>query len=218
MTSLTLINDILDLSKIEAGQLQIQPEHLPLTRLTHDIRALFQPVASQRGLAFEIVVENDLPATVETDRQRLEQILKNLLSNAFKFTERGSVRLAIAPHGADRLALSVKDTGIGISDEQQQGIFEAFRQADGTISRRYGGTGLGLSISRELARLLGGTISLESQPGEGSTFTLTLPLAYEPAEVEVRTPQPATPERKSRQAPRRAGRVPPRRRPTTVTP
>lgn len=215
---LTLINDILDLSKIEAGQLQIQPEHLPLTRLTHDIRALFQPVASQRGLAFEIVVENDLPATVETDRQRLEQILKNLLSNAFKFTERGSVRLAIAPHGADRLALSVKDTGIGISDEQQQGIFEAFRQADGTISRRYGGTGLGLSISRELARLLGGTISLESQPGEGSTFTLTLPLAYEPAEVEVRTPQPATPERKSRQAPRRAGRVPPRRRPTTVTP
>src|SRR5262249_21972217 len=151
---LILINDILDLSKIEAGQLQIQPESVPLTRLASDLRNLFQPVAEERGLDFQITLADDLPATVDTDLQRLEQVIKNLLSNAFKFTEKGGVRLALRLEGDDRLALAVRDTGIGISTEQQQGIFEAFRQADGTISRRYGGTGLGLSISRELVRLL----------------------------------------------------------------
>jgi len=176
---LTLINDILDLSKIEAGRLHIQPESVPLSRLVNDLRALFQPVADERGLAFEITVDGDAPPTAETDRQRLEQILKNLLSNAFKFTERGRVRLSVKAVGADRLAFAVQDTGIGISKEQQQGIFDAFRQADGTISRRYGGTGLGLSISRELARLLGGAIQLESEPGRGSTFTLSIPTHYE---------------------------------------
>ena len=188
---LTLINDILDLSKIEAGQLQIQPESVALSRLSNDIRSVFQPVADERGLGFEINLAGDLPASVETDRQRVEQILKNLLSNAFKFTEKGGVELTIGRVGDDRLSLAVRDTGIGISADQQQGVFEAFRQADGTISRKYGGTGLGLSISRELARLLGGAITLESQPGKGSTFTLTVPLVYDPAEVAARDVAPA---------------------------
>ncbi|MBU2093267.1 MAG: response regulator [Alphaproteobacteria bacterium] len=183
---LTLINDILDLSKIEAGQIQIQTEHLPLQRLAADLRQTFQPVADERKLTFEIVIADDAPAAIESDRQRLEQVLKNLLSNAFKFTERGGVRLVVSPAGADRLALAVTDTGIGISTEQQDSIFEAFRQADGTISRRYGGTGLGLSISRELARLLGGAITLASEPGKGSTFTVTVPRAYDPAQVAPR--------------------------------
>jgi signal transduction histidine kinase/DNA-binding response OmpR family regulator/CHASE3 domain sensor protein len=183
---LTLINDILDLSKIEAGHLQMQPETLPLQRLANDLRSTFQPIADDRGLAFEIEIAASSPPAIETDRQRIEQVLKNLLSNAFKFTESGAIRLIVAPNGKDQLALAVTDTGIGISPEQQQGIFEAFRQADGTISRRYGGTGLGLSISRELTRLLGGTISLESSLGDGSTFTVTLPIAYDPAEVAPR--------------------------------
>lgn len=186
---LTLINDILDLSKIEAGHVEVRPEDLPLQRLTHDLNQLFQPVANARKLAFEIHADG-APAVIRTDRQRLEQILKNLLSNAFKFTEKGGVRLDIRLVGPDRLAFAVKDTGIGVSPEQQESIFEAFRQADGTISRKYGGTGLGLSISRELARLLGGAITLESQAGEGSTFTVTIPLAYDPAKVAPRE-QPA---------------------------
>lgn len=205
---LTLINDILDLSKIEAGHIQIQPETLPLQRLTSDIREVFQPVANERGLDFEIILAGDLPSAIETDRQRLEQVLKNLLSNAFKFTERGGVRLAVSAAPEGRIAMAVTDTGIGVSAEQQESIFEAFRQADGTISRRYGGTGLGLSISRELVRLLGGTIMLESQAGEGSTFTVIVPTSYDPAEVAPRdapgadaptavaaTPQPSAPKR-----------------------
>jgi signal transduction histidine kinase/DNA-binding response OmpR family regulator/CHASE3 domain sensor protein len=191
---LLLINDILDLSKIEAGHLQIQPEALPLRRLAGDLRQMFQPIAEERKLSFEIEVAKDCPEEIETDRQRIEQVLKNLLSNAFKFTEKGEVRLSVRPAGPGQLALSVIDTGIGISAEQQESIFEAFRQADGTISRRYGGTGLGLSISRELTRLLGGVITLESKPGEGSTFTVTLPLAYDPARVAARelpAPSPA---------------------------
>jgi len=196
---LLLINDILDLSKIEAGHIEVRPESVAITRLTSDLRQLFQPVADERGLKLEIDVANGCPPLVETDRQRLEQILKNLLSNAFKFTEAGSVRLTIAPTGDDSLAFAVTDTGIGIAREQQESIFEAFRQADGTISRRYGGTGLGLSISRELARLLGGALALESQVDQGSTFTLTLPRAYDPARVAPRqqpsstdTPPPAS--------------------------
>lgn len=184
---LTLINDILDLSKIEAGHIQVRPEAVSVQRLVHDLHQLFQPVADQRGLTFAIEVVKTAPDVVETDRQRLEQILKNLLSNAFKFTEQGNVTLRIAPDG-EGLAFSVKDTGIGISRDQQNSIFEAFQQADGTISRKYGGTGLGLSISRELARLLGGAIKLESKPGKGSTFTLSTPLAYNAADVSPRTP------------------------------
>jgi CheY-like chemotaxis protein len=198
---LTLINDILDLSKIEAGHLQIQPASVPLQRLAADIRQIFQPVADEHKLAFEISLPDEGPTAVETDRQRLEQILKNLLSNAFKFTERGSVRLAIAPAGADRLAFTVIDTGIGVSAEQQASIFDAFRQADGTISRKYGGTGLGLSISRELARLLGGAITLESQPGKGSSFTVTIPLSYDPAQVPPRDPRASLPSEPIAEAP-----------------
>ncbi len=164
---------------------------------------MFQPVAASRGLEFAIAIDPACANTIETDRQRLEQILKNLLSNAFKFTEEGSVSLAIEPDGEDRLLIAVTDTGIGIPEEQQQAIFEAFRQADGTVSRKYGGTGLGLSISRELARLLGGSISLTSVAGQGSRFTLSLPVVYDPGEIKARpepvatvpasAPAPATP-------------------------
>uniref|UniRef100_UPI0008466939 response regulator n=1 Tax=Sphingobium yanoikuyae TaxID=13690 RepID=UPI0008466939 len=189
---LTLINDILDLSKIEAGHVEIQPAPVPLDRMTGDLQKVFQPIANERGLTLQIDLPGDLPRTIETDRLRLEQILKNLLSNALKFTERGSVRLAVSRVGDDKLALAVTDTGIGISPEQQANIFEAFHQADGTISRKYGGTGLGLSISRELARLLGGSIMLESKVGEGSQFIVTIPLAYDPALVPARKNAPAS--------------------------
>ncbi|MFZ0267627.1 MAG: response regulator [Caulobacter sp.] len=205
---LTLINDILDLSKIEAGHVEVRPENVPLQRLTGDLRQLFQPVADERKLDFEITVAEDCPALIETDRQRLEQILKNLLSNAFKFTEAGGVRLAISAAGADRVAFAVTDTGIGIPHEQQLSIFEAFRQADGTISRRYGGTGLGLSISRELSRLLGGAVTLESRVGEGSTFTITIPRTYDPTHVAARE-QPSPVEMAPSPAPARARRSKP---------
>ena len=180
---LALINDILDLSKIEAGQMEIRPESLSLARLMKDMQRTFDPVATQKGLSFNTKIAKDLPDTIETDRQRLEQVLKNLLSNAFKFTESGSVELALSKGLDGQIVMSVTDTGIGISSDHQASIFEAFRQADGTISRKYGGTGLGLSISRELTRLLGGAIALKSTPGKGSTFALTLPLAYDPAHV-----------------------------------
>lgn len=183
---LVLINDILDLSKIEAGHIEIQPAPVLTERLASDMQKVFQPIADERGLSLEIDRDESCPATIETDRMRLEQVIKNLLSNALKFTERGSVRLRFSPVGDDRLAIKVSDTGIGIAREQQASIFEAFQQADGTISRKYGGTGLGLSISRELARLLGGRISLESKVGEGSCFTLTIPVIYDAAMVPAR--------------------------------
>ena len=192
---LTLINDILDLSKIEAGHLEVRPEAVLLQRLAGDMRQVFRPIAQERGLDFDIRVDPACPASIETDRQRLEQVLKNLLSNAFKFTERGSVRLGVEPDGPGRVQISVTDTGIGIPEDQQQAIFEAFRQADGTVSRRYGGTGLGLSISRELARLLGGAISLTSVPGEGSRFTISLPVTFVAGETadQPRAPAPLPP-------------------------
>ena len=183
---LVLINDILDLSKIEAGHIEIQPAPVLTERLASDMQKVFQPIADERGLALEIERDANCPVTIETDRMRLEQVIKNLLSNALKFTERGSVRLSFSPVGEDRLAIKVADTGIGIAKAQQASIFEAFQQADGTISRKYGGTGLGLSISRELARLLGGKISLESKVGEGSCFTLTIPVIYDAAMVPAR--------------------------------
>jgi CheY-like chemotaxis protein/signal transduction histidine kinase/CHASE3 domain sensor protein len=186
---LNLINDILDLSKIEAGHLEIRPESLSLERLVGGLRQLFQPIAQEKKLAFETQIAPGCPESISTDPQRLEQVLKNLLSNAFKFTETGQVDFAIKRLGDDKIALSVTDTGIGISDEQQRNVFEAFHQADGTISRRYGGTGLGLSISRELTRLLGGTIDLRSREGHGSTFTLIIPEIYDPATVALRLPR-----------------------------
>ncbi|MEN5051242.1 response regulator [Brevundimonas naejangsanensis] len=190
---LTLINDILDLSKIEAGHIQARPEAVSMQRLTGDIRQTFQPIADDRSLPFEIEVDPGVDL-METDRQRLEQILKNLLSNAFKFTESGLVKLGISALPDDEIAFAVSDTGIGIAPDQQKGVFEAFQQADGTISRKYGGTGLGLSISRELARLLGGRIELKSRVGEGSVFTLFLPRTYDAARVaSPLAPSPARP-------------------------
>lgn len=190
---LNLINDILDLSKIEAGHVEIRPETLPVQRLITNLQPLFQPVAEQKQLGFFIEVAPDCPSIIETDGLRLEQVLKNLLSNAFKFTNTGKVTLSIRQAGKDRIAFAVSDTGIGIAATQQQSIFEAFHQADGTISRKYGGTGLGLSISRQLARLLGGTIELTSKEGAGSTFTLTVPVTYDPSKVEPRDPVLPTP-------------------------
>ena len=183
---LNLINDILDLSKIEAGHIDIRPEAVSVERLANNLRQLFDPVAETKQLKFEVEITPECPAIIHTDLQRVEQVLKNLLSNAFKFTETGTVGLCIrrAPDG--QIALAVSDSGIGIPEEQQRSIFEAFHQADGTISRKYGGTGLGLSISRELVRLLGGAIHLSSRSGQGSTFTITIPEAYDPASIVPR--------------------------------
>jgi len=189
---LNLINDILDLSKIEAGHVEIRAEAVSIRRMVADLHQTFDPIARTRALDFDVDIANTAPANIVTDRQRLEQILRNLLANAFKFTEKGSVSLSIAPADDERLALTVRDTGIGISPEQHEAIFSAFRQADGGINRKFGGTGLGLSISRELARLLGGSIALASEPGKGSSFTVTIPLDYDPAKVEAR-PDPAAP-------------------------
>jgi len=185
---LTLINEILDLSKVEAGKMQIEPRDIVLGELRDYFERTFRPVAEQKGLQFEIELREDLPSHIRTDPQRLQQVLKNLLSNAFKFTEHGSVRLLMEAvpdrshfesdvlHRARTvLGFSVTDTGIGIPRNKQKIIFEAFQQADGTTSRKYGGTGLGLSISREITRLLGGEIQVKSEPGEGSTFVLYLP-------------------------------------------
>ncbi|MCG6576073.1 response regulator [Pseudomonas sp. AF32] len=187
---LNLINDILDISKVEAGKLEVRPENTSVPRLVEGLRDMFKPLAADKGLGFEVQLLPDAPTMLYTDRQRLEQVLKNLLSNAVKFTEQGTVCLSVAGQPGSGIAFMVRDSGIGISAEQQQIIFEAFRQADGTTNRRYGGTGLGLSISRDLATLLGGSISVSSEPGQGSVFTLVLPERYvEPgnAPVEPRT-------------------------------
>ncbi len=184
---LTLINDILDLSKIEAGHMEIKPEPLALARLTKDLTNLFTPVAEKKNLEFRVEVRPECPTYIETDGQRLEQVLRNLLSNAFKFTEQGKVELRVARASDGQIALSVADTGIGISQDKQNAVFEPFRQADGTISRKYGGTGLGLSICRELVRLLGGTLALGSVEGQGSTFTVLVPETFSAAKAQPRT-------------------------------
>jgi signal transduction histidine kinase/DNA-binding response OmpR family regulator len=191
---LNLINDILDISKIEAGKLELQPRRIRIAPMLEKLNAVFGPSAQAKGLSFSAQALDDAPGEMESDPQRIEQVLKNFLSNAIKFTDRGSVTLTVAREGDGRLAFVVRDTGVGIPADQQQLIFEAFRQADGTISRKYGGTGLGLSISRELARLLGGEVRVESEPGKGSAFTLILPERYDPATVmAVDVPQGATP-------------------------
>ncbi|HEX8796120.1 MAG TPA: HAMP domain-containing protein [Polyangiaceae bacterium] len=186
---LQLINEILDLSKVEAGKMPIDPRVCTLTDVADYLEQAFRPVAEQRGLGFEIRMDANLPPSVFTDCNRLQQILKNLLSNAFKFTSTGSVSMLVAPapeQGDGMLRFAVQDTGIGIPVDKQRLIFDAFQQADGTTSRKYGGTGLGLTISREIARLLGGTIDVESAPGNGSTFTLYLPAHYAGAEALAR--------------------------------
>lgn len=175
---LSLIDEILDLSRIEAGQMKLDYQELILTDLTDELQALFGLMAKEKGLDFSINVGPEVPAALATDRQRLGQILKNLLANALKFTPAGSVTLSINKHPLhrDTLSFTVKDTGIGIPPEKQPLIFEAFQQADGSTKRKFGGTGLGLSISRELAKLLGGTISLSSEVDKGSEFTLLVPI------------------------------------------
>jgi len=176
---LVLINDLLDLAKIESGAAatMLNISAASLGDLRDELERGFRALAQQKGLQFAITLEPGLPQSLRTDATRLKQILKNLLANAFKFTQRGGVRLVVAPTASRSVAFSVVDTGIGIPADKLELIFEAFRQADGTTSRQYGGTGLGLSISRELALLLGGELSVSSKPGEGSTFTLVLPLA-----------------------------------------
>ncbi|MDX2936171.1 HAMP domain-containing protein [Streptomyces ipomoeae] len=184
---LQLINDILDLSKIEAGRMDVRPKRLPLIKLLDYVHATFRPLTLDRGLAFEVAVGEDVPREMYSDEQRLQQILRNLLSNAIKFTASGKVELSVnrvkdPEHRYTRedtdevVAFAVSDTGIGIAPEKLPVIFEAFQQADGTTNRKYGGTGLGLSISREIAGLLGGRIIAESVPGKGSTFTLYVPV------------------------------------------
>jgi signal transduction histidine kinase/HAMP domain-containing protein len=175
---LQLISDILDLSKIEAGKMEILPDLVSLTDVQAYVTRTFDPIAADKGLRFEIDADPQLPATILTDEQRLEQILRNLLSNAFKFTDTGGVTLSLKWLAQERVSFAVADTGVGIPPDKLQVIFEAFQQADGTTSRKYGGTGLGLSISRELARALGGEIKVSSTVGEGATFTLILPTTY----------------------------------------
>jgi signal transduction histidine kinase/DNA-binding response OmpR family regulator/CHASE3 domain sensor protein len=193
---LHLINDILDISKVEAGKLELVPEDLPLRRVVGALAQTFEPLARQKDLAFSLTVEPDVPATINTDRQRLEQVLKNLLSNAVKFTEVGQVSMTVSSTPEGWIQFVVRDSGIGIPADQLERIFEAFHQADGTTSRRFGGTGLGLSISRDLTTLLGGTLVVDSTPGQGSTFTLSLPrngavAATPPPPAPAQAPAPA---------------------------
>jgi signal transduction histidine kinase/ActR/RegA family two-component response regulator len=193
---LSLIDDILDLSKIEAGRMDVEPDQVDFDGMRSYVEQAFSPQADEKGLDFRVDVSADLPDAIVTDAQRLQQILRNLLSNAVKFTDAGSVTLSIylAPAETDFdvpsltsaskvIAFAVSDTGIGISDEKLAIIFEPFQQADGTTTRKYGGTGLGLSISREFAALLGGTIVVSSEPGEGSTFTLYMPDVLRPDSI-----------------------------------
>ncbi|WP_182267702.1 response regulator [Stenotrophomonas maltophilia] len=199
---LALINDILDLSRIEAGHVELADEVVVVDSVLQRLRETFEPMARQKGLALQIEADALAPSQLVADSQRLQQILKNLLANALKFTEHGKVSLHVRAGGSGRIRFEVCDSGIGIAREQLQVIFEAFRQADGSTRRRYGGTGLGLSISRDLAERMGGSIQVDSEPGRGSCFILELPLqgapVSEPGEVPAAAstapaPQPAPP-------------------------
>lgn len=199
---LALINDILDLSRIEAGHVELADEVVVVDSVLQRLRETFEPMARQKGLALQIEADALAPSQLVVDSQRLQQILKNLLANAVKFTEHGKVSLHVRAGGQGRIRFEVCDSGIGIAREQLQVIFEAFRQADGSTRRRYGGTGLGLSISRDLAERMGGSIQVDSEPGRGSCFMLELPLqgapVSEPGEVPAAAsiapaPQPAPP-------------------------
>ena len=173
---LVLINDILDLAKIESGKIDLNLEPVAISRLVGNLKQRFEPLTAEKNIEFRVTVDGSCPEIVETDLQRVQQILTNLLSNALKFTEKGFIGLRVATHDSQRILFTVEDTGIGIPTEQHEVIFEAFRQADGTTNRKFGGTGLGLSISRELTALLGGEIQVRSEPGKGSAFTVLIPL------------------------------------------
>lgn len=173
---LSLIDEILDLSKIESGKMELELRSVTLKEINNDLRSLFDPLAKEKGIDLQFNIDPSAPEIIVTDKLRLEQILKNLLSNALKFTARGSIVLNISPaENPDLIKFNVKDTGIGIAKEKQNQVFEAFQQADGSTRRKFGGTGLGLSISRELAKLLGGEIKLLSTPGTGSEFIVIIP-------------------------------------------
>jgi CheY-like chemotaxis protein len=207
---LGLINDILDLSKVEAGKLSLHPDSVPTDAIVGHLQQQFQPVARDKGIEFPVTVADDAPALLYTDAQRVEQIVKNLLSNAFKFTERGSVTLEVhrpadgmvlqraALADGNAIAFSVTDTGIGIEASRLKDIFEAFQQEDGSIDRHYGGTGLGLTIARKFAHMLGGEIHVESRKGHGSRFTLVLPAAM----ARVEAAEDALPAAAAREMPR----------------
>ena len=197
---LTLINEILDLSKVEAGKIDLMIEDVPMNRIESDLNRLYKDIAENKGVSLQFTRDNNAPDIIHTDSQRLQQVLRNLLTNAFKFTDHGTVSLTIsrpqpelvqgtALDPAQSIAFAVSDEGIGIPEEKQAVIFEAFQQADGSTSRKYGGTGLGLSISRELTRLLGGTIHLHSVKNQGSTFTIILPESYTPQDDDSLEPK-----------------------------
>ncbi len=197
---LQLINDILDLAKVEAGRMEPSLSEVAMTAVVTYVTTLCEPLAAEKALHFAVDLDPALPATLRTDEQRLQQVLRNLMSNAVKFTDEGGVALRIRPAAADevtgealraapaRVAFEVADTGIGIAADKLSVIFEAFQQADGTTSRRYGGSGLGLSISRQLTQLLGGELAVRSEPGVGSVFTLYLPEVYRPEVAEPARP------------------------------
>ncbi len=180
---LSLIDEILDLSKIEAGKMKLEYQSVSIADIVRDMHALFKPLAGEKKIEFRALIEEGVPETIETDKLRVEQILRNLVSNAIKFTNKGYVSMTIEQHKKDNALIKfvVKDTGIGIPKEKHTLVFEAFQQADGSTRRKFGGTGLGLSISRELVKLLGGSITLKSEVGQGSEFTVIIPLT--PAKV-----------------------------------
>ncbi|HEX2936042.1 MAG TPA: response regulator [Bacteroidales bacterium] len=196
---LNLINDILDLAKIESGKMNISTTHVDVSKIKDSLKDYFQHIIDKKNLQFEITIANDVPEKVVTDEQRLNQILRNLMSNAVKFTEKGGIYMNMyKPATTEKLsrsnldhnntlAIAVKDTGIGIPADKQMEIFQAFQQVDGSISRKYGGTGLGLSITRELTKMLGGEIKLVSEPGKGSEFTVYLPFVYTEKQVKDNT-------------------------------
>jgi signal transduction histidine kinase/DNA-binding response OmpR family regulator/CHASE3 domain sensor protein len=209
---LALITDVLDLSKIEAGRVDVRSTPVQLSRLVDSVIRPFEPLARERGLALEVHIEASTPDSLDTDPQRVGQVLKNLISNALKFTEEGRVSVTVRGT-ASGVAFDVSDTGVGVSEDEIDAIFEAFRQGGRASSRKGGGTGLGLSISRHLARLLGGDVTVRSEPGRGSTFTLALPLVQPIADrveprVRPRSPPPVRQPAASSQPPR--GRTRPR--------
>jgi HAMP domain-containing protein/CheY-like chemotaxis protein len=186
---MTLINEILDLAKIESGTMAVEVGQVRFANLRDYVDQTFRQVAEEKGLQFSVELDDSLPQVIETDDMRLRQVLRNLLSNAIKFTERGRVKLRMTRMSNDVIAFSVTDTGIGIPHDKQRLIFEAFQQADGSTSRKYGGTGLGLAISREIAGLLGGDLRVDSIVGQGSTFTMYLPTVYKQRDPRgMRTP------------------------------
>ncbi len=185
---LTLIDEILDLSKIEAGKMKVEFRDVTVNEIKNNLTAIFTPIAKDKNLPFSIEISLDAPVTIQTDSLRVEQVLKNLISNAIKFTSKGSVKMEVKPADGNKIQFIVTDTGIGIPADKQQLVFEAFQQADGSTRRKFGGTGLGLSISRELAKLLGGEIVLKSEAGKGSEFTLIIPVKSTPQIVAEEKP------------------------------